>query len=171
MNNNIQDQKVTPFLKLRGKHADVYSIDKLDDGTLIISPLKPQIDIFETLTLRDTNSNDICEINISELFIDALVEAVERTKIGGAEEANHTKLIKEGGRAAVDAFIDSKIIFREMSECFPKTDSDNRAYMPPNSDEIISDRKTKDAIIGSLKEQIIERKKVVGENPEEGVDG
>jgi hypothetical protein len=113
MNANPQN-----LLKLKNKNGeDVYSIDTVND-TLVISPLKQSIDIFDTLIMSGADTGDVHEINISELFVSALLDAVGET--------NCTyKLVK------------NNIVFREISECFSGSDPDNLDYVPPDGKQVL----------------------------------
>ena len=109
MSTNNLNLGTVPLMKLKNKNGEeIFSLDKRND-TVIVSQLIPFIDIFDTLTLYDANSTSICEINMSEVFISALVNAIERN-------VNNYDIIKKVGSLSI---FESKIEFRELSECFP----------------------------------------------------
>lgn len=90
------------ILKIRNLNKDdVYSVDRSDDGTIVISPLMPLIDIFNTLALY-TDSGEICRINMSEVLINSIMEFMDK-KLGISKEVD--------------------IEFREITECFPELGS------------------------------------------------
>jgi len=106
------------FMTLKNNDGnDIYTIDVVDE-TLIISPLIPYIDIFQPLTLSVSNftekDNDnyisICDINMSEVLINAIIEKIERTA------KNDTICNK-----VADTFsIKYPIKMRSIKDCFPK---------------------------------------------------
>jgi hypothetical protein len=110
INNNIKY-----FMNLKNDDGEnVFKLDWISDD-LYISPLVPLIDLFDTLTLHHNHLGDICRINLSEVFVDALVTAMER--------CTHIEELIEG-ESIVDRMIDvhflkKNIKFRGTKDCFP----------------------------------------------------
>jgi len=103
---------MTNLFKLKNQYdMDVYSIDVIDksDNTLTVSTLLPVVNIFDTLTVYDENNDNICKINMSEIFINSLIEAIEKN-------TNNEKIVNKVGSRNV---VQNKIQFREPQECFP----------------------------------------------------
>ena len=126
MNTDKTIPQINSFLKLKNKYGeDVYSIDELNN-MLIVSPMKPLIDVFDTLILCGTNINS--EINMSEIFVNTLIGVIERKLSGDNAD----------GQADIDKF-DNKIVFREISDCFEKVYVNHDSYQPPSSNQILNE--------------------------------
>ncbi|MDR1739370.1 MAG: SEC-C domain-containing protein [Bacteroidales bacterium] len=126
---NNSELNVKTLFKLKSsKGEEVYSVDILDDN-IVISPLKPIIDIFDTLSVFSTDTINFCDINMSEVFVNALFDAVEKK----ANEKSYTLLEKDFQMLQINP-----IRFREVSDCFPESNDINYgSYLPVNDDEKI----------------------------------
>jgi len=151
--------QVIPFLKLKNSNGDdVYSIDKYIDSRdieLTISPLNPMIDIFETLTLYHENAGNICKINLSEIFVNALADSIDKKVCSQKTYDNEMRIRKNIGveltefdeeRIVIDNDTDVKellrsimgsvITFRSVEDCFSEINLTHGDYEPPNAQEI-----------------------------------
>ncbi len=110
MNSQTEKQYV-PFLSLKDdENKEVYVIDRADND-LVISPKIPFIDIHKTLTLYDDNSNEICKINMGNIIVNAIVDAIENS---ANSDTDYGKIIDD--RLSLYSGL---ISFREIDECFP----------------------------------------------------
>jgi hypothetical protein len=139
-------------LKLRNEMGeDIYTIDMVSD-VMMVSPQRPVINIFSDLVLTDGETDYSDRINMGEVFTNTLLDALDRK--AGSEKLSVPAVRKERGETLDDilrevkqianTFSANKIIFREISDCFPDFTAEYGACAPVDVQAALDELGTND---------------------------
>ena len=145
------DKKIHNCFMLKNENGeDVYSFDIVDHA-LVVSPLRPIINILGRFTLFDNEGREIAILNIGEIFVNAIFDAHfnylnplnKAPDTSSAPEYYIPKKITNKYINAVLERANSVIMgalhyFRDPSDCFPDLTVDSGAYVPPTVDNVIN---------------------------------